>query len=71
MVNRNFGYSCDGDDIVFGRNRPCRNQSGTVEIQNSKEFHQSDFDNNYEPDTINLCKTMEHTLDNIMNKEQI
>jgi hypothetical protein len=41
-------------------------------IQNSKEFRlQSDFDNNYEPDTINLCKTMEHTLDNIMNKEQI
>ena len=40
--------------------------------QNMKEFHiQSDFDNNYEPDTINLCKTMEHTLDNIMNREQI
>ena len=38
---------------------------------NSKEFRQSDFDDNYEPDTINLCKTMEHTLDNIMNKEQI
>lgn len=40
--------------------------------QNSKEFQlQSDFDENYEPDTINLCKTMEHTLDNIMNKEKI
>ena len=40
-------------------------------FQNSKEFHQSDLDINYEPETINLCKTMEHTLDNIMNKEQI
>ena len=41
-------------------------------IQNSKEFQlQSDFDENYEPDTINLCKTMEHTLDNIKNKEKI
>lgn len=40
--------------------------------QNSKEFQlQSDFNENYEPDTINLCKTMEHTLDNIMNKEKI
>ena len=40
--------------------------------QNSKEFQlQSEFDENYEPDTINLCKTMEHTLDNIMNKEKI
>ena len=38
---------------------------------NLKNFHQSDLDNNYEPETINLCKTMEHTLDNIMNKEQI
>ena len=39
---------------------------------NQNQFNlQSDFENNYEPDTINLCKTMEHTLDNIMNKEQL
>ena len=47
------------------------NMDSNSKIQNSKEFRQSDFDENYEPDTINLCKTMEHTLDNIMNKEQI
>jgi hypothetical protein len=32
---------------------------------------QTEFENNYEPETMNLCKTMEHTLDNIMNKEQL
>ena len=47
------------------------NMDSNSKIQNSNDFRQSDFDNNYEPDTINLCKTMEHTLDNIMNKEQI
>ena len=31
MVNRNFAPSCDGDDIVFGSNRPCRNSSDTIE----------------------------------------
>ena len=31
MVNRNFAPSCDGDNLVFGSNRPCRNSSDTVE----------------------------------------
>ena len=56
----------------INNNNNTGNDNMNAKSQNSKEFHiQSDCDENYEPDTINLCKTMEHTLDNIMNKEQI
>ena len=45
-----------------------RNNKSSISTQSKLE---SDFENNYEPETMNLCKTMEHTLDNIMNKEQL
>ena len=59
-------------EYVTNKKKHKENIVGNMENIHSNEFQlQSDFDNNYEPDTINLCKTMEHTLDNIMNKEQI
>ena len=46
-----------------------RNQDKPRSSMHSKI--EKEFENNYEPETMNLCKTMEHTLDNIMNKEQL
>jgi hypothetical protein len=46
--------------------------SNNINDLNTTTFQNREFiESNYEPETINLCKTMEHTLDNIMNKEQI
>ena len=38
---------------------------------NTSKLNGKFIESNYEPDTMELCETMEHTLDNIMNKENI
>ena len=52
-----------------GQNKKYEKQESINKSVQSKL--QTEFENNYEPETMNLCKTMEHTLDNIMNKEQL
>ena len=51
------------------------NKNSTLEktIVKKNEYTLDDkfIETNYEPETMNLCKTMEHTLDNILNKENI
>ena len=44
-----------------------KNTTTKIEQISADEF----IETNYEPDTMNLCKTMEHTLDNILNNETI